>query len=164
MYGRSLSTATARPLRTRRDRHYAGVNKLQTVAALFTGAAFYINAVEQPARMALDARAQIVLWKPAYKRGFVMQASLALAGGALGIAAWWLQDHWTWLLGAVLLLCNWPFTLFAIMPTNRKLLAMDPRAPGPDSRLLVEQWGLLHAVRTALGSAATLVYLWGSLR
>ena len=46
-------------------------------AALFTGAAFYVSAVEHPARMALDDRAMLTEWKPAYKRGFAMQASLA---------------------------------------------------------------------------------------
>jgi len=135
-----------------------------TMAAFFTGAAFYINAVEQPARLELDDGPLVALWKPAYRRGFVMQASLALVGCLLGIAAWWEQDHWTWLLGAILLIANWPYTLFVIMPTNRQLLAMDPRAPAAQARALVEQWGLLHAVRTALGSAATLIYLWGSLR
>ena len=31
---------------------------------------------------------------------------------------------------------------------------------GPQSRALIVKWGGLHAVRTALGIAATLAYLW----
>ena len=58
-------------------------------AALFSGAAFYITAVEQPARLGLDHRSLLMEWKPAYKRGTAMQAPLALAGFALGLAAWW---------------------------------------------------------------------------
>jgi hypothetical protein len=49
------------------------------------------------------------------------------------------------------------------MPTNNRLMAIDPAIAGPDSRKLVEKWATLHAVRTALGFAATLIFLWASL-
>lgn len=133
------------------------------VAALFSGAAAYITVAEQPARLQLDDRGLLAEWKPAYKRGFAMQASLAAMGFLVGLSAWWQTGEWPWLLGSCVLVANWPYTLLVIMPTNRLLMATDPASAGPESRALIETWGGLHAVRTGLGFAATSIFLWASM-
>jgi Domain of unknown function (DUF1772) len=134
-----------------------------TTSALFTGAAFYINWAEQPARLGLDDRALLQQWKPSYARGFTMQATLAVAGFVFGALEWWSTGYWPWLLGAVVLVANWPYTMLGIMPTNHIVNAIEPKDAGPTSRALIEKWGGLHAVRTALGSAATALFLWASI-
>jgi hypothetical protein len=133
-----------------------------TTAALFAGAALYINVAEQPARLGLNDAALLQEWKPAYKRGTAMQAPLAILGFLLGMAAWWQTGHVGWALGALLMVANWPFTFFAIMPTNNRLVGTDVAEAGPQSRAMIEHWGSLHAVRTALGLAAALVFLFAS--
>jgi hypothetical protein len=133
------------------------------VAALFAGAAVYVSVAEQPARLNLDDRALLTEWKPAYKRGTAMQAPLAIIGFLLGLAAWWQTGHWAWLLGAASLIANWPYTLLGIMPTNKILMATEPASADRGSRALIEKWAALHAGRTALGFAATLIFLWASM-
>jgi Domain of unknown function (DUF1772) len=129
-------------------------------AAVFTGAALYVNVAEQPARLLLDDRALLTEWKPAYQRGAAMQAPLALIGFVLGVAAWWQTPHAGFLIGAAAMIAPWPWTLLVIKPVNDRLLATAPEQAGAASRALIVKWGGLHAVRTAFGTIATLAFLW----
>jgi hypothetical protein len=131
-------------------------------AAAFAGAAIYVNVAEQPARLVLDDRAMLAQWKRSYDNASVMQAGLALVACALGVVAFVLSHDWRWLLGALLILAPWPWTIFVVMPVNRRLKATAPDAAQSDTRASVEHWGRLHAGRSAFGIAATLVYLWAA--
>jgi hypothetical protein len=130
------------------------------IAAAFAGAALYINVAEQPARLCLDDRSLLMEWKLSYQRGLNMQAALALVCGVLGLLSWWFTNDWRWLVGAMLILANWPYTLLGIRPTNSRLMAIPIDQADAGARPLIEHWGRLHAVRTTLGITATLAFVW----
>jgi hypothetical protein len=128
-------------------------------AALFAGAALYINVAEQPARLTLDTRSAVAQWAPSYLRATWMQAPLAVVGLVCGVAVWMMSGAAGWLVAAVLIGLVVPFTFVGIMPTNKSLLLRGRDLDSPDTRALLERWGRLHAVRTALSLAATVLYL-----
>ncbi len=70
-----------------------------------------------------------------------MQANLAAASGVFGVIAAWLTSDWRWIFGTALILANWPYTLFGMMPANRKLKDTTEADAGATSRGLLQTWG-----------------------
>ena len=128
-------------------------------AALFAGAALYINLAEHPARMGLETKIAALQWAPSYKRATWLQAPLALVSFLTGAVAWLLGASVGWIVGALLIGAVVPFTFIVIMPTNHKLLAPGRDLSSTETRELLDKWGKLHAVRTALSLIASIVFL-----
>lgn len=121
-------------------------------AALYSGAALYIALVDLPVRRSLDPAAALLGWATTYRRATVLQASLALIGGAMAVLAWWrYQSNGFWLAGGALLALNIPYTMAAIWQTNRRLADTAASEAAP----LLAKWGGLHLIRVALGLVAT---------
>jgi hypothetical protein len=133
-------------------------------AAMFAGAALYINIAEHPARMTLETRFAAAQWAPSYRRATWMQAPLALLSLLAGLGAWLLGGGFGWAIAAVLIGAVIPFTFIGIMPTNDALLAPDRDLGTTETHALLEHWAKLHLVRTALSLAATILYLCLALR
>ena len=127
---------------------------------LFAGATIYINLVEHPARMGCDTKTAATVWAPSYRRATVMQASLAILSLLAGVAAWLLGGGHMWLVGAILIGLVVPFTFLAIMPTNHQLLAPGRDLSSSETRALLERWGRLHPVRSALSFMASVIFVW----
>ena len=89
-----------------------------------------------------------------------MQAPLAVIGFLLGMLAWWQVGLVGFLIGALLIIAPWPWTLIVIKPINDALLATEPGKAGSQSRALIVKWGAVHAVRTAMGVLATAAFFW----
>jgi hypothetical protein len=128
-------------------------------AAAFSGAALYINLVEQPARLALDDNGLLSEWRPSDRRGFAMLASLALVAAVLGLATYFETQDVRWAIGAIVIICSWPYSFFAMVPMNNRILAVSANDPGA-ARELVSTWGLLEYGHTAIGIVACAAFLW----
>jgi uncharacterized membrane protein len=101
----------------------------------------------------------VSVFGPSYRRAAVMQVILALVATVSAVSAWFLGEGMSWLAGGLLIFAVVPFTLIAIMPTNRKLLdpALDRASKAAHD--LLQRWGRLQAVRSILGLASSVLPL-----
>lgn len=128
-------------------------------ATLFTGAAIYINVAEHPARMECGTELAATVFGPSYTRAATMQVILALMATSTGLVSCWMLSKVMWLVGAVVMFTVIPFTLIAIMPTNRQLLNPRLDRSSETIRRLLQTWGRLHAVRSMLSLVASCIFL-----
>jgi len=97
---------------------------------------------------------------PSYRRGTIMQATLAALGLLASVAAWLTGATFWWLVGGVLLGSVIPFTLIVILPTNKQLLSPTLDRRSAETERLLARWGRLHAVRSVLSAVALLLFLY----
>jgi hypothetical protein len=133
-------------------------------AGVFFGAALYISLVQHPAALLAGLDVAARLFGPMYRRAAVLQVSAALLGTLAGLLAWWAGGGLPWLPGALLLFAVIPVTLLWIQPVNAELRAPGAGPPTADTAALLDRWARLHAVRTALGGAAFLLFVLASAR
>ena len=129
------------------------------VSGIFAGAAVYVNLVEQPARLSCGVELAVRQWRPSYKRGTMMQAPLAVVGCLAALISWWFDQGLAWLIGGLLLLLIIPFTLIAILPTNKRLESRELDLRSEEAGYLLRRWGRLHAVRSILSGVAFVIFL-----
>ena len=131
-------------------------------STLFAGASIYINLVEHPARLSCGTEIAAKQWAPSYKRATVMQVSLALIATGAGVVRGVVGGGWIWYLAAVLIFAVIPFTAIVVLPTNKRLLAPGRDLRSAETRQLLERWGQLHAVRSALSLASSILFVWAA--
>ena len=129
-------------------------------ASAFFGAALYINIVEQPARLALDASSMVREWIPSNRRGFVMLSSFAIISAILAYVDYARTGDLRWTIGGLVIIASWPYAYFVMIPANIWLYAIPPDASPSATRELMRDWGLLEWGQTAIGLGACCVFGW----
>jgi hypothetical protein len=128
-------------------------------AAAFTGASFYVNWVEQPARLRLDEEALLSEWGPSDSAGVALLAALALLAAVAGFIAYFESEDVRFAFGALIIIASWLYAFFVMSPLDNQIRSLR----GGDvaaARALVRQWGIVESGLTAIGAAAVLMFLW----
>jgi hypothetical protein len=128
-------------------------------AAAFTGASFYVNWVEQPARLALDEEALLSEWGPSDSRGVSLLAAIALVAAITGLIAYFETQDVRWAFGALIIIASWIYAYFVMAPLDNQIRSLRGGEVAA-ARALVRQWGIVESGLTAIGAAAVLMFLW----
>ena len=131
-----------------------------TCCGIFSGAALYVTLVEHPARMECGTQLAATQFGPSYRRAAILQALLDVVGSLLAALVWVRGGSVAWLAGAVMFLSIVPYTLLVILPTNKQLLDASLDRSSNRARALLVRWGYLHAVRTVVGLAAFVLFVY----
>ena len=132
-------------------KHDVQVNSLKFLATvgtgIFAGAALAINVFDVPARRELEPKAALTQWRAMFNRAKKMQASIAVGSALASLAVGYLSKDRLWYAGGCMMLGMLPYTLFAIMPTNNKLLDSNVRLTTNTSISMIgyEHW--LNVIR-----------------
>ena len=129
-------------------------------ASAFFGAALYVNVVEQPARLAVDARSMIREWMPSKRRGFVMLATFAIICALSAYVEYIRTSDVRWLIGGTIIIASWPYAYFVMIPVNGLLYGIRHNAPASMIRELMRDWGLLEWGQTAIGFGTACMFAW----
>jgi hypothetical protein len=129
-------------------------------AGLWTGAALYIGIAEHPAALKVGLGFATEYFRHMSKRTAPLMMILAAIGAVAGIVAWISGDGMLWLIGGIILAAMFPFTAILIVPTNLALLRIDADHAPERAAALHARWGLMHHLRTIIGTPAFGLYLW----
>jgi hypothetical protein len=126
----------------------------------YVGAGLYMNIVEQPARLQLNAQAMVHEWEPSNRRGFVLQSALAIASAIVAYAYYARTGDARWIIGGTIMLASLPYAYFVIMPVNIWLYALEEGAPPSALQEAMRNWGFLEWGHTLIGIAAAVILAW----
>ena len=125
--------------------------------SIFFGDCFYISIVEHPARMVCPIPYALKQWRNSYPRAAKIQVFLSLVGSILATISYFSTGQSMWLMAALFLFVNFPYTIIFLLPTNGMLYKNDEEKT---VKQLLETWGRRHFLRTCLSFVSTMIILW----
>ncbi|MEA1879210.1 MAG: DUF1772 domain-containing protein [Campylobacterota bacterium] len=134
---------------------------LLTVLGMGTifGIALTATVVVHPLLLQVKSTTAIEVFKPFFDRTHKSVLVLSIVVSLTALGASLLSGEWSWFIISLIMHLNGPYTIFAMMPLNHRLMAdeVDPNSEETLSDL--HRWGKLHAVRTVLNGIVFILFL-----
>ncbi|KAF9099549.1 hypothetical protein BGX29_010211 [Mortierella sp. GBA35] len=142
---------------------------------LFAGSSLSFSAVIMPSLRKFSSASSLAIWTESHNHSKFLELSLIAASVAGSAGLYYKTKNVSYLYGAATAAAVIPYTLIALLPINKKLLAIrqnntiggkadsmkDNKSNDSDVEALLSRWSLFHFGRTILGLGALFVTLYG---
>jgi hypothetical protein len=129
-------------------------------AGIWTGSAVYIAFAEHPSALKVGLEFATLYFRHMSKRTAPFMMVISATSGLAAIYVWWHTGSGAWLTGGILQLSMFPLTGALIVPTNIRLIRIDPVAEPEQTAALHKRWGQMHWLRTIIGSLSFPLFTW----
>lgn len=136
------------------------------VAGIITGGAWAYTLEIHPALTKAPPRSSLDVFTPMFHHANRMQPMLGAFVAVITLVISLMTGRWLWFIAALIMQVIGPYTIFILMPVNRRLMAEDADPNDPALLKDLKDWGGLHLVRTLINTVGfgLLCYLLASGR
>lgn len=123
------------------------------------GVALTSSVIVHPILKMISRTAAIEVFKPFFDKTHKVVLYMSIVVSVLALIVSIITKNWWWFGISLLMHLNGPYTIFTMMPLNRRLMEddVDPNSEQTKNDLL--KWGSLHAVRTVWNGFIFLAFI-----
>lgn len=128
------------------------------MGAIF-GIALCATVVVHPLLLQVKSATAIEVFKPFFNRTHMSVLILSIFVSLTALGASFVSGEWSWFIISLLMHLNGPYTIFAMMPLNHRLMEDDVNPDSEQTQSDLHRWGNLHAVRTILNGMVFILFI-----
>lgn len=133
------------------------ISLLTLAVILIMGAQFGIaltaSLVVHPILVKAKKVTTIEVFKPFFDKTHVFVLIMSITASLLALVISLLSGNWWWFGVSMIMHLNGPYTIFFMMPLNRRLMDENVNPSSEQTNSDIIEWGMLHAVRTVINGA-----------
>ena len=116
------------------------------MAGIITGGAWAYNLEIHPALTKARPSSSLDVFTPMFNHANRTQPLLGSIVAIIALVISLKTGNWLWLVAALIMQTIAPYTIFVLMPLNRRLMAKDADPDSPALQADLKRWGGLHFV------------------
>lgn len=123
------------------------------------GIAFAASIIVHPILTKVKKVTAIEVFKPFFDKTHVAVLVMSIIVTVLALILSIISSNWWWFGISLLMHLNGPYTIFLMMPLNKRLMEEDVDPLSEQTNSDLKKWGSLHAVRTVLNGSVFILFI-----